>query len=421
MRSRSPLVAIAAATATLLSAAPAHADVSLYGTLDLGADKVERGQGDVAGTVFAAAGAAEQKRYRVSPSLTAQSRLGFRGTEPLGGGYAGRFQFEMSLVPDVGANGGDGRAWGRMAWVGLTTPLGEVRLGRQASAMLAAYDLSTLERLGTTDISGLGLVLNNLQTYQDNSIAYAVRQGPWVGYLSGSPNAGVAENISAARAATATPASGQVLGGGSTGAESTDGRGRAAGLMLAYTADDLTVVGAYHFNRFGVPVVLPVATPVVVFPKFEKYTGVMLAAKYKFQADTLLGANAHVGRFEESGTNDPETRTLTASLSHRIANFSVLAQGGMAEFTNFTRGKDTAFMLGADYHFSIRTALYFRAGSVKDDRGNVVANHGPVTVAGGPLALLTQLGVAEVPVFSGAGIHIGGRTSIAAVGLRHAF
>lgn len=421
MRSRSPLVAIAAATATLLSAAPAHAEVSLYGTLDVGVDKVDRGQGNVAGTLFGAVGAAEQKRYRVSPSLTSQSKLGFRGTEPLGDGWAGRFQIEMSLVPDVGFNGGDGRAWGRMAWVGLTTPMGEVRLGRQASAMLAAYDLSTIERLGTTDISGLGLVLNNLQTYQDNAIAYAARKGPWVGYLSGSLNAGVAESISAGRSATATPATGQVLGGGTSGTESTDGRGRAAGVMLAYSGEALTVASSFHYNKFGVPVVFPVNPPPTIFQRFDKYTGALLAAKYKFQAGTLLGANFHVGKFEEAGTNDPETRTATASMSHRIGNFSVLAQGGVAEFTNFTRGKDTAFMLGADYNFSNRTAVYFRAGSVKDDRGNVVSSNGPVTVAGGPLALLTQLGVAEVPLFSGAGIHIGGRTSIAAVGLRHAF
>jgi hypothetical protein len=42
-------------------------------------------------------------------------------------------------------------------------------------------------------------------------------------------------------------------------------------------------------------------------------------------------------------------------------------------------------------------------------------------VAGGPMSLLVQLGINEVPLFSGAGIHIGGRTNILSVGMRHNF
>jgi predicted porin len=424
MRSKFTVATLAAAAA-LLCATTARADVSLYGTLDMGVDKVERGEGNVSGTVLAAAGAPKQVRHRASPSLTAQSKLGFRGTEQLGGGYAGRFQMEMSLVPDTGNNGGDGRTFGRMAWVGLTTPAGEVRLGRQASAMLAAYDLTTVERLGTTDVTGVGLVLNNLQTYQDNAISYSARLNGWIVYLNASANAGVGEAISVARGSAVGNGTGQILGGGSAGTESTDGRGRALGGMLAYVNDQLSFATAVHQNKFNVPVVAAAPAPVnkiVLFDRLEDYTGVMLAAKYKLPFGTTVGANVHLGQFEEAGNDDPETRSFGLGLTHKTGNVNWVGLASQTQFTNFTRGKNTAFMLGADYNLSPSTALYTRMGSMKDERGSVVGvGSGNLPVAGGPMALLVQLGINEVPLFSGAGIHIGGRTNIVSVGLRHSF
>jgi predicted porin len=422
MRSKSTVASIAAAAA-MLCGTTARAEVSLYGTLDMGVDRVERGEGNVRGTVLEAAGAPKVKRYRASPSLTAQSKLGFRGTEPIGEGYAGRFQLEMSLVPDTGTNGGDGRVFGRMAWVGLTTPLGEVRLGRQASGMLAAYDLTTVERLGTTDVTGVGLVLNNLQTYQDNAVSYSARLNGWIVYLNASANAGVGEAISVARGSAVGSGTGQILGGGTAGTENADGRGRALGGMLAYASDRLTLASALHQNKFNVPVVAAAGSNrITLFNQLEDYTGLMVAAKYKLPFGTTVGANVHIGQFQEAGDDDPETRSFGLGLSHQAGNFTWVGLASHSQFTNFTRGKNTAFMLGGDYTLSPRTALYVRGGSMKDDRGSVVGvGSSNLPVAGGPMSLLVQLGINEVPLFSGAGIHIGGRTNILSVGMRHNF
>ena len=49
-----------------------------------------------------------------------------RGVEDLGGGYRGLFVLEGGLTLDNGGLANDGRLFGRQAYVGLTTPVGEV-------------------------------------------------------------------------------------------------------------------------------------------------------------------------------------------------------------------------------------------------------------------------------------------------------
>lgn len=421
MRHRFSVLALAAAAASF-AVTPAQAELSLYGQFDVAVDHVSKGEANNAGTPFAPA--PERTTSRVTPSLSSPSKLGLRGTESLGDGYAGRFQMEMSLVPDSGTLGGDGRTWGRMIWVGLTTPVGELRFGRQASPMLAAFDLTTTERLGSTDLAGAGLVVNSLQMYQDNAISYGGKSGPWLGILQFSPNAGVAEAVSAARAGIAAPpGAGQILGGGSAGAENQDQRGRSLGAMLSFATEDLALAASVHHNKFNVPVLLLGPVPVPVFARAETYTGAMVAAKFQVPGwGTTLGANVHVGEMKEAGTIDPKTRAFSLGLRQRVGAFELMAQAAQVEFTNFTKGRDRAVMLGADYAFSKRTSVFMRAGSAKDSRGELVpVAGGAANLAGGPLALLIPLGISEIPVFSGTGLNLDGRTDIVAFGLRHSF
>ncbi|MDQ3270847.1 MAG: porin, partial [Pseudomonadota bacterium] len=73
---------------------------------------------------------------------TGTSRIGWLGTEDLGGGLKAKFQLEMGLRVDDGCvtNGSGnvcssgasgGNLFGRNAWLGIQGGLGEVRLGRQ--------------------------------------------------------------------------------------------------------------------------------------------------------------------------------------------------------------------------------------------------------------------------------------------------
>jgi len=414
----------------LLATGQTPGSATLYGNLDIALDRVSKDAGNVAGTVFAASPAPKISSRRMSTSISSQSHFGFRGTEDLGGGYAGRFTLESAIVPDNGTIASDGRFFGRQAWVGLTTPVGELRLGRQAAPMLQAYYLNTLERLGSTNIFASGAALNNLQAYQDNAVTYLARTGAWIGMLTVSPNAGVASRVSAARSSAtpstppATATTGQVLGGLTAGDENTDGRGRSHGAMLVYNSERFALISAYHYNKFKAAIGLATAAGGFV-PLFnaDSYRSAMVGAKATLpQTQTQFAFNLHEGRLQETGNADPKTRTLALAVKQPWGAFSVSAEWMRSKFTNFTGGNDSGVMLGSEYQFSKRTALFVRAGYVQDHRGTAVtASVTPLPVAGGPLALMLPLGSMEIPIFSGSGTNLDARTSLVALGVRHSF
>ncbi|BEV16689.1 porin [Herbaspirillum sp. DW155] len=59
------------------------------------------------------------------------SRIGFKGTEDLGGGLSAEFRLETGFSSDTGALGQGGRLFGRQSWIGINGGFGSVKLGRQ--------------------------------------------------------------------------------------------------------------------------------------------------------------------------------------------------------------------------------------------------------------------------------------------------
>ncbi len=113
---------IALALGLSATAATAQSAVTIFGVVDVDA--------------------ARYKLNGVSKALVGSSGhlpslLGFHGTEDLGGGYIAGFWLESTLLGDTG--GGLGAAGGaltfnRRSTVGLATPWGEVRMGRENAA-----------------------------------------------------------------------------------------------------------------------------------------------------------------------------------------------------------------------------------------------------------------------------------------------
>ena len=407
-------------------------DVTIYGTLDLGLDRVSKDQGNVSGTAYSVVQGTVQPNSvaspktastRLAPSLSAQSLIGIKGVEVIGGGYSGKFTLEGGLAADNGALTQDGRAWGRQAWVGLQTPAGEFRVGRQVAPMMVGYYMTSLGRLGSTDVFAAGVTYNNLQVFLDNAVSYLIKQGPWFGMVSYSTNGGIAARTSAARAPVASDSTGQIVGGATAGQEDTSGRGRTTTAMLSHSDGGLVLSGTYNHNRLNTVIGLAGSSFVPLY-RATAYDSWMLAAKYEWtEQGTALAANLHEGKLAESGGDDPKTRTLALSLRQTWGRYAVLATVARTAFTNFTRGKDTALLLGAEASLSKRTHLYLGWGFVDDDRGRIVGSTLSPTarLAGGPVTLLVPIGSLEVPLFSGAGMNMDARTRIAAVGIRHSF
>ena len=110
MTNLKPLAFAALATAALT--AQAQSSVTLYGTVDAAVEHLSN---------------APTGGITRMPGLTggsAPSRLGFRGSEDLGGGLRAIFTLEQGISVDNGTLNQGGRAFGRQAFVGISAPWG---------------------------------------------------------------------------------------------------------------------------------------------------------------------------------------------------------------------------------------------------------------------------------------------------------
>ena len=154
-------IPLALALPLLAGAAAAQTEVTLYGVVD-------------AALVYSSNQNGHSETYMRSGNLAA-SRLGFRGTEELGGGTRALFQIEHGFETDTGQASAEGRIFNRQAFLGVAnTRLGMLTLGRHYSAYY-----SVLGPLGpTTVVTGATGAhpgdLNSLGTTVrlNNSIAY---------------------------------------------------------------------------------------------------------------------------------------------------------------------------------------------------------------------------------------------------------
>ncbi len=114
------LIALAVLAAS--GASMAQSSVTVYGRVDASIGSLDTGAGS------------ESQMF--SGRLTT-SRIGFRGTEDLGGGLRANFQLEQAITLTSGA----ATNFGRASWVGLSGGFGGVTLGLRDSAFKDAYDL----------------------------------------------------------------------------------------------------------------------------------------------------------------------------------------------------------------------------------------------------------------------------------------
>jgi predicted porin len=126
---------VAMAVAAAASAASAQSSVTIFGTLD------------VAATHGSASGANSASMNSLTTSSNTPSKLGFRGSEDLGGGMTASFWLEMQLAIDdgragrlatadnrtVAVAGNTGANFSRRSTVSLAGPFGEFRFGRDLS------------------------------------------------------------------------------------------------------------------------------------------------------------------------------------------------------------------------------------------------------------------------------------------------
>lgn len=183
---RAPRLSLLAAAFAGVAALPAHAQtsapaatstVTVYGLIDA---VVRRANNVVAGD----RGAAD---ITMEDGLITGTRLGFRGSEDLGGGWLASFVMESGFDPstgnslqgntsaDYGQVAASPRFWGRDVNVTLRSPWGGVTLGRQYTT---AHQIATrFQPLGNPNHTALSVFSSHHVARQDNVLRLDTKLG----------------------------------------------------------------------------------------------------------------------------------------------------------------------------------------------------------------------------------------------------
>lgn len=293
-------VALAAALPVF---AYAQTTVQVYGVMDAAVSVEDTGATDGRHTV-------------VNSGNQSSSRLGFRGTEDLGGGLKALFNIEAGVSIDSGNS--DSALFGRRSVVGLEGAFGTVTAGREYSpiASIAA----------ATDAFGQGFYGSNLSAFSSNRLSRRLSNS--VNYKS------------------ADLSGFKVLAAYSAGEKTTGPSGDLKGVAVEYTNGGLYLGAGYHDLK-------RVATG-----NDKEYA---FGAGYKF-GDFELKGNWLVA--DQDGANNKFTQyNLGGAMTSGAHKFFVNLQQNKIE----SGAKGNAWALAYTYALSKRTNLYSTYASLRNN------------------------------------------------------
>jgi predicted porin len=168
----------------------------------------------------------------LNPDGNTSSRLGFRGTEDLGGGLKANFWLEAAVSPDNGTGGSTsldniggaasgiggsaGLTFGRRATVGLLGNWGEVRLGRDYTPSFNNLTVA-MHPFGTNGVGNAGQLFYPVNT-GGTTVRTNVRASNSIGYLLPSNLGGIYGQVMYAMGEQASNAGATVDNGNYLGA-----------------------------------------------------------------------------------------------------------------------------------------------------------------------------------------------------------
>ncbi len=292
--------------------ASAQTNVTIYGIADVG-------------FVFERGGAAGSVT-KLTSGVASGSRLGFRGTEDLGGGLSANFTLENGFNLDTGAISGatttvaNPPLFGRQVFVGLKGGFGAVNMGRQYTPHYSI--LVAADPFG----NGMAGKITNVMTSvvrTDNLVKYTA---PAMGGFS----ADVAYGF------------GEVAGNNSAS--------RTIGLNLKYAAGPVMVgLGFHDLNN---------AT------NTDDAKNTLLAGTYDFRV-----AKAHLAYGINKGTGTVDNRDLMAGVTVPFGASKLLASYIRKDDKSALNRDASQWAIGYLYALSKRTDLYAAYGNITNKNG----------------------------------------------------
>lgn len=334
-------IALAAGLATL-GAAHAQSQVTIFGVIDTAISRYQVTGG--------------ARMTEMDTDGIQSSRIGFRGTEDLGGGMRATFWIEGALAGDTGS---PAFTFERRATVGLIGRWGEVRLGRDYTP---TYNVQS-DFSGPWVTNGVG-----------ESMVYRARAN-----FYGNSNAGQSTHVRASNAInyllprSLGNLSGQVMFALGEATNHSD-TGDYMGARLNYRMGAFTIGGAYSKTEGGLT--QPTSRP-------RDIVSSSLGMSYETRAFTLQGLYA-----------DDRVRMPLREKRLKGYNVGLTVPVGSGEFRASTGRASTSYpgssfkvrkyAIGYVHHLSRRTALYVTHGRLNNDNG------GSFTVGGTPAGVVNR-------------------------------
>ncbi|VTU22813.1 Outer membrane porin protein 32 precursor [Variovorax sp. PBS-H4] len=371
-------------------AASAQSNVTLFGVVDASVSRYSTSSRDErSGVTYSPLGLpasfdpnfANQGHIRIGRTALAssgfnQSRLGFRGTEDLGGGLAASFWLEAPMSNDDGQTGLS--TFSRRSTVSLSGPFGEVRLGRDYTPSL--WNDTVFDPFGTSGVGtnlifsasvapnviagvpaasvGIPSVLNSNYVRASNSIGYFLP--PDLGGFYGQVMYTFHEK-SKYTPATLTPET----------PVNNARAGRYLGARFGYGKGPLDIALAHGDSIVGDNFYAGTTT-------HTRTSNV--GASYDFGPLKLLGEFSRVRRYDNA-TLAPVLSAERSGFKGYLVGFTVpvgagLVRASFAKVTydtsvlrNLSEPEASQWAIGYVHHLSRRTALYATAARLRNKQG----------------------------------------------------
>ncbi|MDP3841204.1 MAG: porin [Oxalobacteraceae bacterium] len=338
----------AMAIAAGLCSTGAMAQTVIYGIVDTGIEYV---------TNTNSAGKSLVKMPSVTGSFP--SRLGFKGTEDLGGDLKAIFVLETGFSPDTGVQG-QGRLFGRQVYVGLKNSYGTLMFGRQVN--MTYLSMLKADVMGP-NIHGIGSLDGYLpNSRSDNAIAYL---GKFADVTVGATYS-FGRDASAAGGPAGTNCAGEVAGDAKACRQVT--------ALLAYDTKSFGVATAYD-KLYGGPGAAGGLTNSSFNVERISLNG------YAMFGEAKVGLGLIKRKTHTASDNTADLYYL--GVSYPFANDWVLDT--QVSRLNVKNSPDASTLLTAraTYNFSKRTAVYASAGHIRNDGTAAIAAGAGDTVGAG--------------------------------------
>jgi predicted porin len=278
------------------------------------------------------------------------SRLGFRGSEDLGGGLKAIFTLENGFAADTGSQA-QNRLFGRQAWVGLAGSWGQVTLGRNYTMLynsMPEFDIFGPSQYG---LGSLDSGIPNSRT--DNSIAY---QGTFSGVTVGATYS-LGRDTSTAGGPSGTSCAGE---------SATDVQAcREWSAMVRYNASNWGAVAAYDRKNGGAGAAAGLTASNLTDSR--THVGVY------FKEGAWKVSGGAVVRNNEGSTATPRSNLYYVSAAYKIGP-AITIDGQVGSLDVRNSNNDTRqVLLRAMYDFSKRTTVYVAGGHLDNDGSAAVA------------------------------------------------